>query len=306
MAREIAAIPAHESARRRSRLLDYVALTRPRVLLLVLLTAPPAIALGHAGWPAPGTIAALLAGTALVGAGCGALNAWWERERDALMERTRERPLPAGRLAAGRALAFGIAISALGLGLLLAAGGALAAGIGLVALVHYLLVYTLWLKPRTPLAVVVGGASGAIAPLIADAGVDGAIGVWGLVLFGIVFLWQPAHFWAIALTRKEDYAAAGFPTLPAVAGDRATRRQMLAWTLALLPVTLLPWGAPGLASVYGITALVTGGAFVLAVARAIVEETQRADRRVFHASIVHLGALFAAMLLEIALRGAGA
>jgi protoheme IX farnesyltransferase len=293
-----ARVSAGASERRGSLARDYVALTRPRVLVLVLLTAPPAMVLGRDTWPDPLTLLAVLVGTALVGAGCGALNAWYERDRDARMARTRDRPLPAGRLAPGRALRFGLGISALGLLALVTAGGWLPALVGALALVHYLVVYTAWLKPRTSQAVVVGGASGAIAPVIADAAVGGSLGAWGLVLFGIIFLWQPPHFWAIALSRKEEYAAAGFPMLPNVAGDRATRRQMLAWALALAPVTLLPWLAGALGPVYAAVAASGSALFVATILRSMRLRSRDADRRVFHVSILYLAALFAVMLVE--------
>jgi protoheme IX farnesyltransferase len=277
---------------------DYVALTRPRILVLVLLTAPPAMVLGGAAWPDPVTLLGVLVGTALVGAGCSALNAWYERDRDAHMARTRDRPLPAGRLTPAQALRFGLLISALGALALFAVGGWPPALVGALALAHYIFVYTVWLKPRTPQAVVIGGASGAIAPVIADAAIDGSIGAWGLVLFAIIFLWQPPHFWAIALSRKEDYAAAGFPMMPAVAGEGATRRQMLAYALVLLPVTLLPWLLGGAEIVYAGVALVGGAAFVAAILRALRACTREADRRVFHVSIVYLSLLFATLLVE--------
>jgi protoheme IX farnesyltransferase len=286
------------SERQTSLARDYVALTRPRVLILVLLTAPPAMVLGQDAWPGPLSLLAVLVGIALVGAGCGALNAWYERDRDARMSRTRDRPLPAGRLAPGQALRFGLLISALGVLALLAAGGWLPALVGALALVHYIVVYTIWLKPRTAQAVVVGGASGAIAPVIADAALDGSIGAWGLVLFGIIFLWQPPHFWAIALSRKEDYAAAGFPMLPVVAGERGARRQMLSYALVLFPVTLLPWLAGVLGQAYATVALLGGACFVATILRAMRACSREADRRVFHVSILYLSLLFATMIVE--------
>lgn len=281
-----------------SRTRDYVSLTRPRILVLVLLTAPPAMVLGGAAWPDPVTLLGVLAGTVLVGAGCSALNAWYERDRDAHMSRTRDRPLPAGRLSPAQALRFGLAISALGVLALFASGGWLPALVGTLALAHYIFVYTIWLKPRTPQAVVVGGAAGAIAPVIADAAIDGSIGAWGLVLFGIIFLWQPPHFWAIALSRKEDYAAAGFPMMPAVAGEDATRRQMLAYALVLLPVTLLPWLLGGVGPVYAGVAAVGGATFAASIVRSQRARRREADRRVFHVSILYLSLLFATLLVE--------
>jgi protoheme IX farnesyltransferase len=262
------------------------------------------MALGYGVWPDTVVFLEVLAGTALVGAGCGALNAWYERDLDARMARTRERPLPAGRLSSSRALAFGLAISGLGLWTLVLAGGWLPAAIGLAALLHYVFVYTVWLKPRTPNAVVVGGISGAIAPVIADAAVHQSVGLWGWVLFAIVFVWQPPHFWAIALYSREDYAAAGFPMMPSVVGERGTRRRMLGWAIALIPVTLLPWLGGALGPAYGCIALAGGTAFVAAIVHAMRAATRDADRVVFKVSILYLGALLAAMLVELAITGA--
>jgi protoheme IX farnesyltransferase len=299
--REIAASEV-PGAHPRARALDYLSLTRPKVLLLVLFTVPAALLVGHAVLPGPGVVLGVLAGTALVGGGCGALNAWWEREPDAKMQRTADRPLPAGRIPPGRALAFGIVISLAGLAALQVAGGTLATGLGAASLVHYLVVYTIWLKPRTPQAVVIGGLSGAAAPLIADAAVDGVIGPWGLVLFAIIFVWQPPHFWAIALYRREDYEAAGFPMLPSVIGETATRRRMLVWALALIPVALLPWWSGVCGPAYGSVALLGGVAFAADIVRSQHRATPEADRSVFRTSIIYLSALFAVMLGEALLR----
>ncbi|MBW2230754.1 MAG: protoheme IX farnesyltransferase [Deltaproteobacteria bacterium] len=292
-------------ARRSSNLLsiasDFVALTRPRVLMLVLLTAPAAMAIGREGWPEPGVLIGVVLGTALIGGGCGALNAWIERERDAKMKRTMDRPLPTGRLKPRQALIFGLLTSGLGLGLLLAVGGGLSATIGALTLLHYIFVYTLWLKPRSPQNIVIGGAAGATAPLIADAAVSGTIGVWSLVLFAIIFLWTPPHFWAIALYRKDEYAAAGFPMMPIVVGNAATRKKMLAYAFVLWPVTLIPWMGGALGPIYGLTALLTGGYFVASIARARRIARIEEDRRVFAISIVYLALLFAVMMLELSL-----
>jgi protoheme IX farnesyltransferase len=281
----------------------YVALTRPRVLSLVLFTAPAAAALGHAGgWPPAADLAGVLVGCLGVGAGCSALNAWWERDRDARMARTMGRPLPAGDLTPRQALAFGVAVSLLGLAALGAVGGALPVALAGLTLAHYLLVYTAWLKPRSPWSTVLGSVSGAAAPLIADAAIHGSVCVWGVVLFAIVFLWQPPHVWAIALYRREEYRAAGFPLLPLVIGARATRRRSLAFALALVPVTLLPWAAGQLSAAYAATTLAGGGAFVGSLVRSALRDADEADRRAFAVSIVYLAALFAEMSVELALR----
>jgi protoheme IX farnesyltransferase len=270
-------------------------------LTLVLFTAPPAMVMGHNGWPSAAVILGIVFGTALIGAGCGALNASWERDRDRRMARTQNRPLPAGRLARRDAVIFGIAISLLGEAVLFVSGGLLPTAIGGWTLVHYLLIYTIWLKPRTPQNIVIGGAAGAASPLIADAAVDGRLGSWGLVLFLIVFIWTPPHFWAIALYRKREYAAAGFPMLPNVLGDRATRRRMLAYAICLIPISLLPWVGGELSAVYALIAVIAGCCFVSSIAHSMRVQSPQWDRRVFRVSIFYLFAIFAEMLVELTL-----
>jgi protoheme IX farnesyltransferase len=282
-----------------ARLRDYAALTRPRVLALVLFTAPPALALGRDHWPAPALCLGVMLGTALIGAGCGALNAWLERDVDARMLRTCDRPLPSGRLEPHEALLFGLAISLCGLVCLHSVGGWLPTLIGGATLFHYVVVYTVWLKPRSPQNIVVGGAAGAAAPLIADAAVDGRLGVFGVALFAIVFLWTPPHFWAIALYRKREYAAAGIPMMPSVVGDGATRRRMLVYALALIPAGLIPWLLGALSGAYAATSVILGTCFAASIVRAIRARSAREDRRVFLVSLVYLAGLFASMLFEL-------
>jgi protoheme IX farnesyltransferase len=300
--REALDLPEARSSKLLSTAADFVALTRPRVLTLVLFTAPAAMAMGRNDWPRPALLVAVTLGCALIGGGCGALNAWIERERDARMARTMDRPLPTGRLRPRQALIFGLLTSAAGLGILLAFGGLLPAAIGALTLLHYIFVYTLWLKPRSPQNIVIGGAAGATAPLIADAAASGTIGPWSLVLFAIIFLWTPPHFWAIALYRKDEYAAAGFPMMPIVVGNAATRGRMLAYAVGLWPVTLIPWIAGALGPVYGLTALAAGGYFVGSVARSRRIARAEEDRRVFAISVVYLTLLFAVMMLELLVR----
>jgi protoheme IX farnesyltransferase len=276
-----------------------VALTRPRILGLILLTVPPAAILGG-GRPGAGRLAGLLGGVACLACGSSALNAWWERERDAKMRRTAERPLPTGRLLPRQALGFGLLLCAAGLVLLWRAGGPLAGGLGAATLLHYLGIYTVWLKPRSMHATLVGALAGAAPPLIADAA-DGRVGPWGLFLFTIVFLWQAPHVWAITLYRADEYAAAGFPTLASARGARSARRWSLAFALALLAVTLLPWLVGALGPLYALAAFAAGGGFVARIARAMRLESPAADRAVFRASLLQLAAVLAALLLEGAL-----
>jgi protoheme IX farnesyltransferase len=282
-----------------SRARAYLDLTRPGVLLGVLLTALPAFALGQVARADAHVVLAVLAGIALVGAGSSALNAWWEADADARMARTRGRPLPSGRLSPGRALAFGLASSALGLAALQLAAGGLAAAIGAATLLHYLLVYTVWLKPRSAWNTVVGALAGCTAPLIADAA-DGRVGAVGLALAAIVFVWQPPHVFAIALYRREEYAAASFRMLPVVVGERATRCFMLAFALALFPVSLVPFALGVVGRGYALVAVALCSAFALSIVAALRARSSVADRRVFLVSLLALAGLFGAMILEIA------
>jgi len=213
---------------------ELVLMTRPRILLLVAFTALPVALLP--GVPRdPLTLTALLAALLGIGAACSAFNAFIERDSDALMTRTAARPLAAGTLAPAAVLWLGAACTALSLSLLALLGGLLAVGTGLATLVVYVVVYTWWLKPRSPQNIVIGGAAGAAAPLIADAALTGSISPLAWMLFAIVFLWTPPHFWAIAIHRRDEYAAASIPMLPVVAGSRHARRCGLAWAALLVP-----------------------------------------------------------------------
>lgn len=281
---------------------SYAALTKPRVLLLVIFTGLPALALAGGAWPAPGFALATLTGIALAAGAANTFNCYIERDRDALMARTRSRPLPSARLDPTRALVFGWVLAVVSTGLLLEVAGPMAAALGVASILFYVFVYTVWLKPRTAWNAVVGGAAGAAAPLIADAAVNGTVGAAGWILFAIVFFWQPPHVWAIALFRKDDYAAAGIPMLPNVIGDESTRWRMLYYTLALVPVTLAPVPLGLLGWPYLAVALLLDGWFVWHAVRVLRERTDGAARRLFHVSLVYLFALFVAMLADLALR----
>jgi len=280
---------------------SYVELTKPRVLLLVIFTGLPAMVLAGGAWPAPAFAASVLLGITLAAGAANALNCYIERDRDARMERTRNRPLPGARMKPGSALAFGLVLAAVATGILWAAGGGMAAALGLATILFYVFVYTVWLKPRSSWNAVIGGAAGAAAPLIADAAVDGRVGPAGLLLFAIVFLWQPPHVWAIALFRKDDYARAGIPMLPNVIGDQPTRWRMLGYSLALVPVTLAPLPLGLLGPLYGVVAAMLGAWFVWHSVRVLRERTDAAARRMFGVSLVYLFALFLAMLVDFSL-----
>jgi len=284
------------------RVRGYVALTKPRILLLVIFTGLPVMGMATGRWPAPLVVAATLLGTALAAAAANALNCYIERDLDAVMARTRMRPLPAGVLRPREALIFGLSLVVFATGILFAAGGPLAAALGIASVLFYVFVYTVWLKPRSALNAVIGGAAGAVAPLIADAAVHGHVSAAGWILFGIIFLWQPPHVWAIALFRKDDYQKAGIPMMPNVVGEQPTRWRMLWYTLALVPVTLAPLPLGLLGFGYGLCAATLDAWFVWHSVRVLRERTDQAARRMFHVSLAYLFALFLAMLVDLALR----
>ena len=280
---------------------DYVALLKPRVMSLVVFTGLVGLTL------APGHLHPVLALGAMlciaVGAGAAAaINMWYDADIDAIMSRTRRRPIPAGRIAPGDALGFGVTLavgSVLVMGLIvnLAAAALLA-----LTIAFYVFVYTIGLKRRTPQNIVIGGAAGAFSPVIGWAAVTGDVSLGPLVLFAIIFTWTPPHFWALALYRSDDYARAGVPMLPVVAGRRETERRILLYSLALLPLSLAPV-AIGLAGLfYGLTAAILSTLLVLCAHRLWRERSEAAARRMFAFSILYLFLIFAALLVE---RGLG-
>lgn len=277
----------------------YLAIARPRVIGLALFTGLPMLWLGMPTWPSWWQSSWVLLGTALVGGASSALNAYIERDTDAHMARTRNRPLPAATVAPQAVLAYGLVLTIASTLMLAWSGGALAAAVGFGTIAFYVGIYTLWLKPRTPQNIVIGGAAGATAPLIVSAALTGHLtgGAW--VLFAIVFLWTPPHFWAIALFRKDEYRAAGFPMMPLVVGDQPTRWRSLAYTVATVAVSLVPvyWGQ--LSAWYALGASVLGGWFLWSVAASIYAPSIAADRRVFRVSVVYLFLLYALMIVDL-------
>lgn len=277
----------------------YIELTKPRLLPLVLFSGLPALALAAGNWPPPSVILATLLGTSLAAGAANVLNSYVERDLDAQMERTRQRPLPAGRVRPQAALSFGVLLALAGTSLLWSRVGVTAAAIALSAIFSYVFLYTLWLKPRTPFAVVVGGFSGAIAPLIADAAVDGRVSLTGWLLFGLIFLWQPPHFYAIALYRRRDYASAGFPMLFDRIGEVETYRRTLYWIGATAAVALLlgvvsPLGRLYFAAAFGLSAW-----FFLDGVRLARERNRVAARRLFWTSLFFLMGVFLSMLADL-------
>jgi protoheme IX farnesyltransferase len=287
------------------RLAGLVELTKPRIVLLVLVTGFPALFLAARGRPDLGLAIAALAGTALAAMSAAAFNHYFDRDVDSLMRRTSRRPLPAGVLLPGHAIALGVVLGVLALVVLGVFAGPLAAAIGLASIVYYAGVYTVWLKRRTPQNIVIGGAAGASAPLIAWAALTGNVG-WGAVLLAsIVFMWTPPHFWALALYRREDYARAGIPMLPVTHGEPETRRQIVLYTWILVPLTLA-LGALGLVGpIYMITAALLGAEFLRRVHR--LHRTGAIPDAVatFRYSIAYLFLLYLALTIDALVRYGG-
>ncbi len=285
---------------------DWVALLKPRVVSLVVFTGLVGLLI------APGHIHPVLAVAAVlciaVGAGAaGAINMWYDRDIDAIMRRTSRRPIPAGSVLPGEALGFGVTLaigSVLVMGL---ATNAVAAGLLAVSILFYVFVYTIWLKRRTPQNIVIGGAAGAFPPLIGWAAVTGGVGLYPLILFLIVFLWTPPHFWSLSLYACGDYGRAGVPMLPVVAGPRRTRWHILGYAVVLLAVSLLPWAMGCAGPLYGTVAAALGIGFVVCAVSVIgdrQDETGRSltgdrpARLAFRFSLAYLAILFAAVLAD--------
>jgi len=279
----------------------YLDVTRPRVIALVLFTGLPILALGRDVWPTPWNAFWILAGTALAGGASSALNAYVERETDARMARTRKRPLPAASVVPGAVLGYGLVLTVVSTAILAWIGGWLAAAVGVGTIAFYVGVYTLWLKPRTPQNIVIGGAAGSTAPLIASAALDGTLTLQAWILFAIVFLWTPPHFWAIAIYRKAEYANAGFPMMPNVVGDQSTRWRSLVYTLLTLATTLVPVALGDLGLVYAVAAVGLGGWFLWSVIASMRAQHPSADRRVFAVSIAYLFFLYLFMMVDLLL-----
>jgi len=278
---------------------DYVTLTKPRVMSLLLLTGGAAIFVGAEGVPAFDTFALTLIGLALACGGAGALNHYLDRDIDQLMgSRTANRPVAAGRISPEHALEFGVALSALSFVLLDSLVNLPTALLALSGVLFYVLVYTRWLKRTTPQNIVIGGAAGAIPPLVGYAGASGHLGWAALAMFLIVFLWTPPHFWALALMIREHYANAKIPMLPVLRGDRETARQILLYTFAMVAATLVPvaFGIFGL--VYAVAAVLLGAVFAWFAYRLWRETTKREAVKLFHYSLLYLALLFVAMALD--------
>jgi heme o synthase len=277
---------------------DYVALTKPRIMTLLLLTGAAGMFVGAQGVPDLGLLAATIVGLALACGGASALNHVLDRDIDSSMGRTSKRPVAAGRVSAELALEFGLALSALSFVLLGSVVNVLAAVLALVGNLFYVLVYTRWLKRSTPQNIVIGGAAGAVPPLVGWAAATGNLTLPALYLFLIVFLWTPPHFWALALLIKRDYEAARIPMLPVVRGDRETARQILLYTVALVVLTLAPVLTGTFGPLYLVAAALLGAQFLRLAWSLRRELTPRRAGVLFHYSLAYLALLFVAMALD--------
>ncbi|HVV92033.1 MAG TPA: heme o synthase [Hyphomicrobiales bacterium] len=283
---------------------DFAALLKPGVMSLVIFTALVGlvVAPGHLH-PVLGAIALL---SIAVGAGAsGALNMWWDADIDAVMSRTKDRPIPAGRVQPGEALTFGLVLATGSVIMLGLAANWLAAGLLAFTIFFYAVIYTMWLKRTTAQNIVIGGAAGALPPMIAWAAATGTVSLDSFVLFLIIFFWTPPHFWALALVKSGDYERAGVPMLPVVAGPDETRRQILIYSLIYAPLGVVPWLLGFAPLAYGVTAAVAGVAFLVLAWRVFRirdgAPAAKASMQLFAFSILHLFVLFAALLVTVGL-----
>jgi len=285
---------------------DWIALLKPRVMTLVVFTGLIGliVAPGHLN-PVLGFTAVLC--IAIAAGACGAINMWYDRDIDAVMKRTANRPIPGGRIEPGAALGFGITLAVGAVLVMALATNLVAAAVLAISIGFYVFIYTMWLKRRTPQNIVIGGASGAFPPVIGWAAVTGSVDLVPLVLFGIIFMWTPPHFWSLALWANDDYRRAGVPMLPVVAGGKETRRQIVIYTILLVPLTLVPWfvGFSGLT--YVATAALLGIGFLVSVWRVLMDKQDATGvsltndapaRAAFKFSILYLFILFGGLAID--------
>ncbi len=290
------------AAENSARASDYFALLKPRVMSLVVFTGLVGMAV------APGSLHPVLAFTALlciaVGAGAsGAINMWYDADIDQIMERTKDRPVPSGRVTANEALAVGTTLSVasvvmMGLVINLVAAVLLAITIG-----FYVFIYTMWLKRRTPQNIVIGGAAGAFPPMIGWAAITGDVSIESIVLFAIIFMWTPPHFWALSLWRDIDYAKAGVPMLPVVAGREATRRQVVFYSILLFPIAVMPYFLGYAGVFYGAGSAILGGLFLYGAVKVWLKKDEKSAKQLFAFSLLYLFLIFAMLLGETIVKG---
>jgi protoheme IX farnesyltransferase len=280
---------------------DYITLTKPKVQLLLLLTTVTTMYV--AGDPSPGLVALTVIGGSLSAGGAAAVNHYWDRDIDAQMARTATRPVPSGRVRPGAALAYGLVLAALSFLLLATTVNLLAAFLALSGFLGYVFVYTIWLKRSTPQNIVIGGAAGAVPPLVGWAAVTGGLDPAALYLFAIVFYWTPPHFWALSLLMKDEYARVGVPMMPVVHGETETRRQIVLYTGLLVVLTLLPVVFGFFGAIYAVAAVGLGAAFLVLSVRLQRAADRRSALRTYLFSLAYLALLFIAMVVDARVLG---
>ncbi len=293
------AATATTGLRARQRLADYLSLTKPKVQSLLLLTTVTTMEV--AGSPSIAKVALTCLGGYMSAGGAGAVNHYWDRDIDARMRRTASRPIPSGRVRPAAALGFGIALAMLSFLLLSLTVNLLAASLAFGGFVGYVGVYTIWLKRRTPHNIVIGGAAGAMPPLVGWAATRGSLSWTAVYLFAIVFYWTPPHFWALSLLMKGEYETVGVPMLPVVRGERETRRQILLYSLLLYAVTQLPFCAGAFGGIYLASSIGLGLVFVTGAVVLYRRADRRSALRLYLFSMLYLALLFAAMVIDVKL-----
>jgi len=277
---------------------DYYELVKPRIIMLLLITTAAAMVMAARGLPPLALLFWTLLGGALAAASAGTFNCIYDLDIDAVMKRTRERPLPAGRISIRRATIFAIVLGVTSCAGLYFLANPLAAWLSLAGNVYYVAIYTMWLKRLTPLNIVIGGAAGAIPPLVGWAAVTGSIGAPALGLFALIFLWTPPHFWSLALVTENDYAAAKIPMLPNVSGDARTKREIVWYSIILVAASLVLYPLHVMGPFYFAAAAVLGGIFLLDAVRTMKDASQIWARRLFRFSLLYLALMCAFMVLD--------
>lgn len=271
---------------------DYAALLKPKIILLLVVTELGAMIAAARGWPRPEVLIGGVLGGAMAAGGAGAINCWFDRDIDAVMARTRRRPIPAGRIKPANGLAFGIGVALGGIALIAVTSNLFAAGLAAAGGFCYVFVYTMWLKRSTTQNIVIGGAAGAFPPLVGWAAVTGSLSPLAWALFAVIFFWTPPHFWALAILLRRQYSAVNVPMLPVVAGPERTRRAIVAYTIVMLAVSLVP--ALWLGLVYAIASIVLGAVFLGLAVNTVRRDDGRSAMTLFHYSLVYLALLFVA------------
>lgn len=282
----------------------YWKLTKPRVIELLLVTTVPPMFLAANGVPSIPLVAAVLLGGTAAAGGANTINCWIERDRDRVMHRTRHRPLPSGQIAPVSALWFGLLLEVFAFGFLWATANLLAASLAIGATLFYIFVYTIWLKPRSTQNIVIGGAAGAVPVLVGWAAVTGSLAAPAWVLFVVIFLWTPPHFWALSVRYRDDYAAAGIPMLPVVKGLQVASRHILMYSVAVVVASLVLIPVAGMGIVYGVSAVALGGAFVTQAVILARDLTPERALKLFTFSNLYLALLFTAVAVDVVVRSA--